>query len=573
MLTFSERRLQFGELRRLFFGRFLDNDLIAIDGDTRGTLIGILSLLIAPGVFLPFLEWIQFSSAPLTYLPFALRDLAAVPDKTLHIAISMTVIGLLAVFEWDAMLPDRRDIAVLRPMPVGVGTLFAAKISALFQFWVVFTLAVDGIPSFFFPIAVLQNDPFTTLLGYIAAHATALVAANLFVFLAVVAIEGVLIAVLGPRLFHRFAPYAQFVLIAALLSGFFVSVGLAYGLRPGGPPPPLVDALPVFWFLGIDQVAVGAAHMPLFSHLAAHVGPALAAAALCAAAAYAVGYRRIVASSFETHEGATAAPGRLAASLEGLAARRLVTNPSERAAFWFVWQTVMRSRTHRLLVAAWAGAGVALVFQGIAGAIASGHPRWWAMIPGPLLPLPIVLPLFVITGLRYAFTVPSDLKANWIFQMGCGDPAAYLAGARKAALALTVVPLAALLLPVYAAAWGWRLAAVQTIFGTVLALLLVELQMMALEKLPFTCSYVPGKANLKSLWIFYVMGYLIYAAALSWLDLQILRRPWLIVFFLALAAAGAVGIGCFRRSRAADGLSLTFDERPEPAVRTLGLQG
>jgi hypothetical protein len=144
MPTFGERKLQFRELARLFAGRFLENDLICVDGDTRGTLIGVLSLLIAPGVFGPMLTYLQFGSAPLCFMPWQARDMVAIPHKLLHIALSMTALGLFTVFEWDAILPDRRDVAVLRPFPVGLGTLFAAKVSALFLFWGVLTPA-DGI--------------------------------------------------------------------------------------------------------------------------------------------------------------------------------------------------------------------------------------------------------------------------------------------------------------------------------------------------------------------------------------------------------------------------------------------
>ena len=81
----------------------------------------------SPGVFLPFIEYIQFSSYPLGFLSWRARDLAALPDTVLHIAFSMTVLGLFTVFEWDAILPDRRDVAVLGPMPVGLTTMFAAQ--------------------------------------------------------------------------------------------------------------------------------------------------------------------------------------------------------------------------------------------------------------------------------------------------------------------------------------------------------------------------------------------------------------------------------------------------------------
>ena len=39
-----------------------------MDGGTRGTLIGVLSLLIAPGLFGPMLTYLQFGSWPLCFM-------------------------------------------------------------------------------------------------------------------------------------------------------------------------------------------------------------------------------------------------------------------------------------------------------------------------------------------------------------------------------------------------------------------------------------------------------------------------------------------------------------------------
>ena len=442
-------------------------------------------------------------------------------------------------------------MAVLRPFPVGLGTMFAAKVSALFLFWTIFTLAVDGVSCVFFSVAVVQTAPEGVLLRFIGAHGAALVAANLFVFLAMIAVQGLLMAALGPVRFRRFAPYAQFALIAGLLSLFFFSIPRAFGMRFDEPPSELIRMLPAYWFLGLDQVLLGF-RQPLFDALEAVVAPATLLAAATAACAYALSYRRSVRGVFEAQEIPTASPGRLARWAEGLVNGTLLRSAGERASFAFVWHTVMRSRSHRLLVAAWTASGAALVVQGITAAIASGDHEWWRTPAGPLLPAPIVLPLFLITGLRYAFTLPAELRANWVFQQGCSTPSEYLAGARKAALVLAMAPFAALL-PVFAMLrWGWRAGALHVLFGAVVAWLLLEAQMAGLELLPLhlTQLYVPGKANVRSWWTIYVAAYLVYAGVLCWMDLKILERPSRVVWFLAGACA------------------VRFRDRPLPAAPT-----
>ena len=570
MFAWTERRQQFRELSRVFFGRFLENDLISVDGDTRATLVGVLSLLIAPGVFLPLLEYIQFSSFPLGFTTWMVRDQAALPDKTLHIALSMTILGAMTVFEWGAILPDRRDVEILRPLPVGLGTMFTARIFALLRFWVILTIAVGAAPSVLFPIAVVQQAPAGVLPRYICAHAATLVTANLFIFLALIAIQGLLMALLGANLFRRLAPYAQFVLVVLILSLFFLSISLVWGVNPNEPPSAWINSLPVFWFLGLEQLLLGHSQ-PLFDHLVSRAGPAFLIAALAATVAYVSSYRRSISSSFESSDVPATASGRLARLFITLANLLLVRTPAQRASFYFIWQTVCRSRTHRLLVAAFGGFGVALVFQGVTGAIAAGHPDWWRNTDGPLLVAPIILPLFLVTGFRYAFTIPSDLGANWIFRIGCGTSEAYLNGARKAALLLSIIPPVALLLPIFVFAWGWRIAALHVAFGAVLAWLLVEAQMAGLEKLPFTCSYVSGKANLKSCWTLYVIAYLAYVSLFSWLGLVLLAAPSRFAWSLLAAAAARLVIHRYRLRHLSLNFHLDFDERSEPAVRTLGL--
>jgi hypothetical protein len=47
------------------------------------------------------------------------------------IATTMLAVGVFAVLSWESMFPDRRDVLVLRPLPIGGSTLFLAKITAV----------------------------------------------------------------------------------------------------------------------------------------------------------------------------------------------------------------------------------------------------------------------------------------------------------------------------------------------------------------------------------------------------------------------------------------------------------
>ena len=228
------------------------------------------------------------------------------------------------------------------------------------------------------------------------------------------------------------------------------------------------------WFLGLYQYQLGW-HQLVFRQLTGLGQHALAATALVAAVSHALSYKCSISWSLYDFERASKAPGLLARPLALLVNGILLRTPSQRAAFHFIWQTTLRSRTHRLLVAAYAGVGLGLVFQGLTGATAAGNRSWWQHPQGALLPVPLVLSLFLLLGLRHAFAVPTELRANWLFQLSAtGDPREYRAGVRKAVMLVGILPLFSLLLPLHAALWGWDLACLHIVFGFVIACLLLD---------------------------------------------------------------------------------------------------
>lgn len=232
----------------------------------------------------------------------------------------------------------------------------------------------------------------------------------------------------------------------------------------------------------------------------------------------------------------------------------------------------MRSRSHRVLVATHAGVGASLVFQSVASFMASGNRTWWQSPQGPLLPAPLILALFLLAGLRYAFSLPAEWRANWAFQIaGIEDTAGLMKGVRKAVMLFAIVPLFAALLPVHVALWGWTAGGLHIAYGATVAWLLMEAILLGMDKVPFTCSNVPGKTDLRSTWPLFAFGYLAYVSVFSWVEYRIQARPARMVWFMAFAVLAKAGVEWRRRNQAAD-FALQYDERPEPAVRTLGLQ-
>lgn len=567
-----QQRRQIRELVRLFAARFWDNDLVAVGGDVRGTVIGVFAVLAAPGWILPLLECLAFSPRPFTDLPIYQRDWIALPHKAIYLGLSMTILGIVTVLEWDSLLLDRRDYTVLRPLPVRLATVLTSKLATLALYWALLTVILNVVSVVMFPVALLQHDGWLPLLWMIRVHAVAVVSGNAFIFLAMLGVQGLLMNLLGWCAFRRISPYVQLVLVALLLLMFFASINASTQLDPAKPLEGVLRLLPPMWFLGLYQYDLGW-HQAVFSHLSGIAWHALELTFAVALVSYALSYKRSVSQSLDDLDSTRQeSSGWLAGTLAALLDRLLLRRPSERAAFHFVRQTTMRSRSHRVLVAAYAGVGLGLVFQSLTGAAAAGDRAWWQHPRGPLLPVPLVLSLFVLFGLRHAFSVPAELRANWLFQLSAtSDPREYRSGIRKAVMLTGILPLFGLLLPLHVLLWGWYLAGLHLVFGFAVACLLMDVMLAGFDSFPFTCSYVAGKANVKTYWVIYVLAFMAYVSAFSGIELLILDRPERMLWFLAAVVMAQVGVEFYRRKVLPGSFSLMFAGEPEPAVRTLGL--
>jgi len=121
------------------------------------------------------------------------------------------------------------------------------------------------------------------------------------------------------------------------------------------------------------------------------------------------------------------------------------------------------------------------------------------------------------------------------------------------------------------AVWPWPRALGHAAFLAAFGLLIVELALTGFAKVPFTCSYLPGKVNLKIMFGVYWGLLIIVSELVTDVEQAGLRRPasfvWLmgITLLLWLAAAGR-GRGARTRIPA-----LSFEEQPEPVLLSLGL--
>jgi len=565
-----QERHQFARLAQNFFTRFFESDLLSPQADYRATLSQALGLLASPGLFIPLL-----------LMPLLMMDPNAArswPIKLIFVFLSMLVMGVLSILEWDALTLDRRDQSILMALPVRPRTIFAAKFWALAQFMLIFSVDVNAGSILMLPPLEMvdkRTAGLLELLRYGGAHAAGTIGASALIFLFVVAVQATLMNVFKPRWFRRISTGIQVVSILSLLAALFFF-------------PAVMDQIPLWkqqnsamfrlfppaWYVALCEVLQGTADAQ-FQALARTGLYALAGTGAWAVAAYALAYGRYTRASLEIPAKAAGKPAserRERHPAVGYLLGRLIPNPLERATFRFTLKTMRQSSRHRLILAAYVGTGLAIVLEEIVTLSFRGGDAWRQAREMALLSLPLVISFFLLSGMRFVFNIPSELPANWVFQITeRAGKSAYLPGVRKCMSLVVVAPLALVVLPVYALLFGPAIAMAHAAYCSLLSLIMIEALLWRLEKVPFTCSYAPGKAPVVALLCGYWLAFMAYTDFMVLIESNVLRSRLATVTCLALLGGALWALTAYRRRPHGETTALVFHEEPEPVVRTLDL--
>jgi hypothetical protein len=544
-------------LRELFQTRFLENDMVSPDGGFDSNVFQILGALATPGLF------ISLFTMPV-FMELAVQPPGPTVDWTIRIyrlffpAWSFAVTGFATIFEWDVLFPDRRDFLILAPFPVRTRDLFAAKFAALGIFVLALTIAVNFFPTVLLPIfsAAVPKLRGTGLIRLCIAQIGATAGASAFAFFAVAAFQGLLINITTPRIFLRMSPAVQMcgmsVMVFALLTFPIYSMLLRHTAESH---PQWLLFFPPIWFTGLYDLLLPGGDSN-FACLGAYGLEAVGIAIAVFALTWALGFRRHYRRMLESEDTTSRAP-------RSNPAGRFITSPEERAIFDFSGKTLARSTKHRLFLATYLS--VAISF-GLLVTIVVRAGRIGVSEDG-LRSFPFLIAFFVISGFRAALQFPAELASNWIFQL----TEAYWAevsrsATRKRVLFGGLVPALALVLPFEIAIWGVRPGALHVLFQLAGGSVLIEVLFWNFDKVPFTCSWFPGKANLAFLAAAYLYGFTTYAFHMADLEKTIDGNIAAAMWFFALAAL--VLVACGRRHPAAG--AVRFDAS-EPEIQKLDL--
>ena len=535
--------------REFFYLRFLtDTGADSIKRATIGSVSGLLALSIL------FPQFVVGRYATMRTVEEYRRALLS--DQLFTICVAMFIVGLVAALVCQSLFPDKTDYRVLTPLPVTRRLVFATKLLAMVLFASIFVLSANLIFGLAFGAAAAGRWAEHGILRRMLAHACATGLGSIFAGASVMSVQG-LIAVLSPRAYLRSVSAAtQTAMIAVLILSLPAIARASSYAALLQTRAALTFAVPPIWFLALEQVLLGRRDQHL-QQLAAAALVAVASAIVVIAACYLAIYRRFDQLVLRTSQ----MP--LRPRLWPAWSRRMSDrHPARRAVARFTTMTLRRSGLHQVVFCSLSAIGVAVAINSTIGFGTGATPRAQAAIAWrfveALLEMPLVLFFFSVAAVRTALLLPLDVRANWVFRL-TEDPATkpeLLASIERSLIWLAIVPYIALTFVVQGVVLGTTIAVRAALPTALLGLLLVEWVLRRWHRIPFTCTYIPGKRPLPHSVLLTLAAFVVFINIGGGLIHVSLDRP---LRYVILCGALVFAFVLLRRARLSSSSGVAFE--------------
>ena len=475
------------------------------DSFTR-MLLGGIGGFVSFGLLITYLYAGKY--AMLRVRPPELYHRAVLGDDLLLVGLPMLLTAFVTLLVSDSLFPDERDFRILGPLPVRKSVVFGAKLTALFLFNGLLVAVTDVS---LLPLMLLTSiNPFgeRAVLSRLAVWAITGAAASMFTVLAVTACIGLCVLAFS----RRHLPELTGIVRSAML--FLLVLCVPFVLRLpnlGGPfarGSTWLQLAPPAWFVGLQQLLKGSDD-PWYFHLAGIAVAAVGIAAMIVAITYAILFRR-----FERLMLVSTAISPPWSETDRTPAFRRAT-PAFRAVHRFTILTLRRSQLHQSVLVGLSACGVGFAMNRL---IEANLARWLGAggpLPSSLVSAAMWTPfgLMLVCGLsvRATLVLPMEHRANWIFRLTEAGPMRreqLRAVDQVVAMYVVGVPIS-VAIPVLWVAAG----PVSVIAAAVVALVgfvFVHAVLLDWRRIPFTCSYLPGKRFIAHSFVLWSFSYLLF---------------------------------------------------------------
>jgi hypothetical protein len=557
-VLFDRTPLHFRALYRQFLLRVIDLEALSIEADIPRFLGQFAGVLIFFSLAHAFLGYVYVSTPE--------SGSAGLPSFAWHmvhhlIATMMLVVGLVAVVSWDSIFPDRRDAMILGPLPVKPSMILISKVAATSAVVGLGILTLNFASGLVWPLALsIRGRGPSAFFQEFAAYWFTMIAAVAFVYGSVLTVQGLSALPLPRRLFLALSAILQLVAFGLFFGVYFLEPSLTTPAALSAPENQnLLAWAPSYWFFALFNQLCGT--LPNgFGWLALRGWIGLAVAVFGSSSSLLLCYLRTMRRTIEQPDLLPAARGfrwmpRLGSSIET-------------AILLFSFRSLTRSRHHRLAFAFYMAIVLAVALSFVRNVVSNSPEH---AVNTDFIMTTLVMMSFAVVGLRNVSSLPISLTANWMLRTSqLFPPERYIAASRHMLLVLTVLPVW-----MFAAALSfhfrpWHQAAGHLAILAILGSLLVDLSLIGFYKIPFTCSYLPGKVNFQFVFWGSLLVLLPLAVAGSRYELAALHDPFRLGVMILSLGSAALCLWAFNRHRARSA-ELYFEELPPEVITTLGL--
>ena len=468
---------------------------------------------------------------------------AILADHAFAIAIPMWIVMFVTLMVSHALFPDETDFRVLMALPITRRLVFCAKLTAVGAFTGLFLVAGHVATA---PLALVMalgrwvERPWPLeVIAFLAAS----ILASAFAMLTIVALQGVMILWMPRARWLTWSATLRSVLVGGLivLCPFLLRLPAeSQAFRDGAA---WIYFIPPAWFVGLERWFLGDPRVHIGTLATTAIG-GIFGVAIMATATYTLLYRRFDRVALHpTGVGAAVRRGRQPRGRHAGPGRPVVA-----AVRSFTFLTLRRSVFHQGIVVALSAIGVGLACNSL---LMAGLPSWFRhatpltqALATSVIWSPLAMIFVACLATRVAIAVPIEQRANWIFRVAMrDDPREALSGAVSAMRRIGVASPVAIMMPLQWLTLGSH-GFIASVVAFLWGLVFVEMLMQDWSKVPFTCSYVPGKRfvpqtiliGVLSFTAFTVVGEVLTGWTLS------RSRSWWMVFPLLAVVLAVLGL-------------------------------